>query len=165
MLNPGHPSTAPENGTGDARAGTPPLPTIGTARGPSRKRGGTRTAWNGPTSNLPGDLAKGACQMATGGGRRDHCGCASTQAHKQHTSRTEGATGPSSPNAQTTWNGVPAGEDKGDTDRATRYKHREKREAGQRGRGGATRSGTSPALPTCRERRAHTNRALQPPRQ
>ena len=104
---------------------------------PSRRRRGARTAWNGPTSNLRGQWEAGS---------RDHRGCASTQTHNEHTARPERATGPSSRNAQTEWNGVPAGGDKGHPDRATPWKQFEGHEGGT-ARGEGPREAV-PALPS-----------------
>ena len=51
-----HPSTPPGNRKGDARTAPPPKPTTRRARDRGRKQGRARTAWNGPTSALGGDL-------------------------------------------------------------------------------------------------------------
>ena len=63
-----------------------------------------------------------------GGGRR---GSASAHIRKGHTGTTRRATGPSSRNAQTAWNGVPASEDKGHPDETARNKQRGTRGAGR----------------------------------
>ena len=81
-------------------------------------------------------------------GRGGEATTAGARAHKHttNTACTERTTGPSTRNAQTTWNGVPAGEDKGHPDGATRKKHREGREGGT-ARGGERRE-LAPAPPT-----------------
>ena len=64
--HPGHPSTGPRNREGKAWTGpSPPLqPTSSSARDSSSKRGGSRSTCNGPTSVLPGDLARCARNKA-----------------------------------------------------------------------------------------------------
>ena len=66
-----------------------------------------------------------------GGGGSGRRGSASAHTHKRHTENTRSATGPSSRNAQTAWNGVPASEGKGHPDGTARHT--------QRGTGGAGR--------------------------
>ena len=56
--------------------------------------------------------------------------------HKGHAGNTRSATAPSPRNAQTAWNGVPAGEGKGRPDRMTHHTQR-----GKRGVGGGEREG------------------------
>ena len=63
-----------------------------------------------------------------GGGRR---GSASAHTRKGHARTTGRATGPSSQNAQTAWNGVPASEGKGHPDGTARHKQRGTRGAGR----------------------------------
>ena len=63
-----------------------------------------------------------------GGGRR---GSASAHTHKGHAGTTRRATGPSSRNAKTAWNGLSVSEGKGHPDRTARHT--------QRGTGGAGR--------------------------
>ena len=65
---------------------------------------------------------------ARGGGRR---GSASAHTRKGHAGTTRRATGPSSRNAQTAWNGVPASEGKGHADRTARHTQRGTRGAGR----------------------------------
>ena len=62
-----------------------------------------------------------------GGGRR---GSASAHTRKGHAGTTRRATGPSSRNAQTAWNGVPASEGKGHPDRTARHTQRGTRGTG-----------------------------------
>ena len=64
--------------------------------------------------------------------------------HNRHAARTKGATRPSTRNAQTAWNGVPADEDKGHPGGAARQKQHQGREGG-RARGGAGRQEVAPA--------------------
>ena len=134
---------------------------------------GTR-AGNAEGHELPGMALPASCKGTSRrarakrqreGGRHEHRGSPSTQTHSGHTARTNRATGPSWRNARTTLNGVPAGEDKGHPDGATRHKHREGREGGTARGGGGTRSGTGPALLTCRERCSHSDRAVHLPRE
>ena len=67
-----------------------------------------------------------------GSGRR---GSASAHTHKGHAGNTRRATGPSSRNAQTAWNGVPATEGKGHPDGTARHRQRGTRGAGRGKRG------------------------------
>ena len=87
-----------------------------------------------------------------GSGRR-----VSTSAHtrKGHTGTARRATGPSSRNAQTAWNGVPAIEGKGTPDRTARHTQRGTRGAG---RGKRERHNTRyrPELPEPAVSAAHT---------
>ena len=78
-----------------------------------------RTAWNGPTSALQGNCGKCA-RHADKGGERAHRGSASAHTHYEHKACTGRATRPSSRNAQTAWNGVPAGKGKIEPDRGAR---------------------------------------------
>ena len=99
------------------------------------------------------------------GGGSGHRESASAHTHKGHAGTTGRATGPSARNAQTTWNGVPASEGKGHPDRTARHTQRGTRGAG---RGNRKRHDVRcrPEPPrTGRERRAHTDGALRPPRQ
>ena len=98
-----------------------------------------------------------------GGGRRRES--ASAHTHKGQAGKTRRATGPSRRSAQTAWNGVPASEDKGHPDGTAHHKQRRKR-GGGRGKQGRHNTRHRPQPPrTGRERRAHTTRALHPPRQ
>ena len=88
---------------------------------------------------------------------------------RTHTKRPAGttrrATGPNARNAQTTWNGVPASEDKGHPDGTARHTQRGIRGAG-RGKKGRHNTRYRPQPPRAgRERRAHTDWTLHPPRQ
>ena len=66
-----------------------------------------------------------------GGGGSGRRGSASAHTRKGHAGATRRATGPSSRNAQTAWNGVPASEGKGHTDGTARHKQRGTRGAGR----------------------------------
>ena len=77
----------------------------------------------------------GPCEVCTrhhpgegGSGRR---GSVSAHTRKGHAWTTRRATGPSSRNAQTAWNGVPASEGKGHTDGTARHTQRGTRRAGR----------------------------------
>ena len=108
----------------------PPRSTPDGARDRGRTRGGARTTWNGPTSAQCRDRARCARHTTQGGGsgrRRS----ASAHTRKGHAGTTRRATGSSSRNAQTAWNGVPASEGKGHPDETTRHKQRGTRGAGR----------------------------------
>ena len=100
------------------------------ARDRGRTRGGARTTWNGPTSAQGRDRAGCARHTTQGGGGGRH-GSASAHTRKGHAGTTRRATGPSSRNAQTAWNGVPASEGKGQPDRTARHMQRGTRGAGR----------------------------------
>ena len=69
------------------------------------------------------------------GGGRGRRGSASAHTHRGHAGNTRRATGSSSRNAQTVWNGVPAGEGKGHPDRTARHTQLGARGAGRGKRG------------------------------
>ena len=124
MPNPGHPSTLPGNRKGDATTRPPPLPPVkhGQSKGPEQETQEGTNRLDQPYQHPARGPREGRATKGNGGERRDHRGCASTQTHIGHTARTKRATGPSSRNAQTTWNGAPPGEDKGHRDGGTRHK-------------------------------------------
>ena len=66
-----------------------------------------------------------------GGGGSGRRGSASAHTRKGHAGTTRRATGPSSRNAQTAWNGVPASEGKGHPDGTARHTQRGTRGAGR----------------------------------
>ena len=66
-----------------------------------------------------------------GGGGSGRRGSASAHTRKRHAGTTRRATGPSSRNAQTAWNGVPASEGKGHPDGTARHTQRGTRGAGR----------------------------------
>ena len=90
-----------------------------------------------------------------GGGGSGRRGSSSAHIHKWHVGTTRRATGPSSRNAQTAWNGVPASEDKGHPDGTARHTQRGTRRA-ERGKGGRhnTRYRPEPSEPAASA--AHT---------
>ena len=97
-----------------------------------------------------------------GSGHRES---ASAHTRKGHAGTTGRATGPSARNAQAAWNGVPASEGKGHPDGTARHTQRGTRGAG-RGKKGRHNTRHRPEPPrTGRERRAHTDGTLHPPRQ
>ena len=121
---------------GDGTA-PPPRNKPNGARDRGRTRGGARTAWNGPTSAQQRDSVRCARHTNQGrGGGRGGRGSASAHTHKGHAGEKRRATGPSTGNKQTAWNGVPASEDEGHPDRTARHTQRRKRgaERGKRGR-------------------------------
>ena len=156
----------PKPGRGETGPSCPPPSKLNGARDRGRTRGGARTAWNGPTSAQRRDRARCAHQTNQGReGGRGRCGSASAHTHEGHAGNTRRATGPSSRNAQTAWNGVPAGGGEGHLDRTARPIHRRARGAGRgKRRRHDTRHRPEPPK-TGRERRSHTARALHPPRQ
>ena len=111
---------------------------------------------------VPGPREMRAPHHPAGSGHRES---ASAQTRKGHAGTTGRATGPSARNAQTAWNGVPASEGKGHPDGTAPHTQRGTRGAG-RGKKGRhnTRHGPEPPR-TGRERRAHTDGTLHPPRQ
>ena len=113
----------------------PPSSTPDRARNWGRTRRGARTTWNGPTSAQCRDRARCA-RHTTQGGRSGRRGSASAHTDKGHAGTTRRATGPSSRNAQTAWNGVPASEVKRRPDRTARHTQRGTRGAGRYKRGG-----------------------------
>ena len=166
MPNPGHPTIREQDSRCEGRA-APPSPTNDRqSKGPEQeKRKGTNRLERPYQRPARGPREGRSPNSNRNGGAATTAGARAHKAHNEHRACTERTTKPSSRNAQTTWNGVPAGEDKGHPDGATRYKHRDGREGGTAGGRGATRSCSGTALPTCRECRAHINRALHLPRQ
>ena len=164
---PGTPCRHPHNpkpSRGEPGPDRPPQSRPDGARDRGRTRGGAQTTWNGPTSARCRNHARCARHTTQGGGsgRRES---ASAHTRKGHAGTTRRATGPSARNAQTAWNGVPASEGKGHPDGTARHTQRGTRGAG---RGKRERHNTRyrPEPPrTGRERRAHTDGALHPPRQ
>ena len=99
------------------------------------------------------------------GGGSGHRESASAHTRKGHAGTTGRATGASARNAQTAWNGVPASEGKGHPDGTARHTQRGTRGA-RRGKRKRHDARCRPEPPrTGRERRAHTDGALRPPRQ
>ena len=102
----------------------PPPSTPDGARDRGRTRGGARNTWNGPTSAQCRDRARCARHTTQGGGGSGRRGSGSAHTRKGHAGTTRRATGPSSRNAQTAWNGVPASEGKGHPDGTARHTQR-----------------------------------------
>ena len=75
--------------------------------------------------------ARGAHATPPRGGGSGRRGSASADIRKGHAGTTRRATGPSSRNAQTAWNGVPASEGKGHPDRTGRHTQRGTRGVGR----------------------------------
>ena len=108
----------------------PPPSTPDVARDRGRTRGGAQTTWNGPTSAQCRDRARCAHHTTQGGGERTPRERERT--HTQgHAGTTRRATGPSSRNAQTAWNGVRTSEGKGHPDETARHTRRRTRGAGR----------------------------------
>ena len=134
---PGTPFRHPHNpkpSRGEPGPERPPPSTADGARDRGRTRGGARTTWNGPTSAQYRDRARCARHTTQGGGGSGRHGSASAHTRKGHAGTTRRATGPSSRNAQTAWNGVPASEGKGHPDGTARHRQRGTRGAGRRKR-------------------------------
>ena len=112
--------TAPSQVAGNQDRTAPPRSTPDGARDRGRTRGGARTTWNGPTSAKCRYRARCARHTTQGGGSRRR-GSASAHTRKGHVGTTRKATGPSSRNAETAWNGVPASEGKGHPDGTARH--------------------------------------------
>ena len=121
----------PKPSRGEPGPDRPPQSTPDGAGDRGRTRGGAQTTWNGPTSAQCRDLARCARHTTQGGGGSGRRGSASAQTRKGHAGTTRRATGPSSQNAQTAWNGVPASEGKGHPDRRARHTQRGTRGPGR----------------------------------
>ena len=136
--------------------GTGPPPPQNKPRDRGRKHGGARTAWNGPTGALHRNHATCARHAdpgrEAGSGRRES---ASPHTRKGHLGNTRRATGTSPWNAQTAWNGVPAGEGKGNPDGTTRHMQRGERRAGG-GEWGRPKTRHRPQPPRPAASAAHT---------
>ena len=92
----------------------------GTGAGHAEGHGPRGTALPAPSAGTARD-AHARPPRGGGSGRR---GRASAHTRKEHAGTTRRATRPSSRNAQTAWNGVPASEGKGQPDRTARHKQR-----------------------------------------
>ena len=125
-----HPHS-PKPSRGEPGPDRPPPSTPDGARDRGGTRGGARTTWNGPTSAQCRDRARCAHHTTQGGGGSGRRGSASAHTRKGHAGTTRRATGPSSGNAQTAWNGVPASEGKGHPDGTARHTQRGTRGAGR----------------------------------
>ena len=133
----------------------------GTGAGHAEGHGPRGTALPAPSAGTTRD----ARATPPSGGGSGHRESASAHTRKGHAGTTGRATGPSARNAQTAWNGVPASEGKGHPDGTARHTQRGTRGAG-RGKRKRHDARCRPEPPrTGRERRAHTDGALRPPRQ
>ena len=115
--------TAPSQVGGNRDRTAPPQ-----ARQTEQGTGAGHAEGHGPRgTDLPAPsagTARGAHATPPGWGGSGHCGSASAHTRKRHAGTTRRATGPSSRNAQTAWNGVPASEGKGHPDRTARHTQR-----------------------------------------
>ena len=125
-----HRACRPSQVGGNRDRTAPPQSTPDGARHRGRTRGGARTTWNGPTSAQCRDRARCARHTTQGGGSGRRWS-ASAHTRRGHAGTTRRATGPSSRNAQTAWNGVPASEGKVHPDGTARHKQRGTRGAGR----------------------------------
>ena len=133
----------------------------GTGAGHAEGHGPRGTALPAPSAGTRRD----ARATPPSGGGSGHRESASAHTRKGHAGTTGRATGPSVRNAQTAWNGVPASGGKGHPDETARHTQRGTRGAG-RGKRKRHDARCRPEPPrTGRERRAHTDGALRPPRQ
>ena len=133
----------------------------GTGAGHAEGHGPRGTALPAPIAGTTRD----ARATAPSGGGNGHRESASAHTRKGHAGTTGRATGPSARSAQAACNGVPASEGKGHPDGMARHTQRGTRGVG---RGKQERHNTRyrPEPPrTGRERRAHTDGILHPPRQ
>ena len=133
----------------------------GTGAGHTEGHGPRRTALPAPSAAA----ARGAHARPPRGGGGGRRGSASAHTCRGDTGTSRRATGLSSRNAQTAWNGVPASEGKGHPDRKG-PPHAARDTRGGKGETGETQHQVLARAPrTGREGRAHTNGALHPPRQ
>ena len=130
---PGTPFRHPHNpkpSRGEPGPDRPPPKHARRSKDRGRTRGGARTTWNGPTSALCRDRARCARHTTQGGGGQRRRS-ASAHRRKGPAGTTRRATRPSTRNAQTAWNGVPASEAKGHPDGTARNTQRGTRGAGR----------------------------------
>ena len=164
----GRPAAAPTTPSqvGGNRDRTPPPPKHAIrSKGPGQDtRRGTDHVERPYQRPVPGPREMRTPHHPAGGGS-GHRESASAHTRKGHAGTTGRATGPSARNAQTAWNGVPASEGKGHPDGTARHTQRGTRGAG-RGKRKRHYAWYRPEPPrTGRQRRAHTDGALHPPRQ
>ena len=149
--NPGYPSTPGRSGKGDARPGPPPPPKTQQQQTDERTPAGYAEGHEplGTARLAPCEGTSGSARAKTQREARscEHCKSASTQPSETHAAHTRRAPEPCTRNAQTTWNGVPAGEGKGHPDRPTCYKHREGCEQGTSREGGGKKKRPRPLPP------------------
>ena len=99
----------------------------GTGTGHAEGHGPRGTALPAPSAGT----TRGAHATPPRAGGSGHRESASAHTRKGHAGTTRRATGPSARNAQTTWNGVPASEGKGQPDGTARHTQRRTRGAGR----------------------------------
>ena len=146
----------PKPGRGETGPGRPPPSTPNRARDRGRTRGGARTAWNGPTS-AQGGTAQGARATPTGKGGAGTHTKGTRGIPEGQPDRARGTHRPRGMAYQRARYGTPGRDGPPHTARDTR---------GRKGETGETRRQVPAGAPrTGRERRAHTARALHPPRQ
>ena len=122
---------SPKPGRGEPGPDRPPPSTPDRARDRGRTRGGARTTWNGPTSAQCRERARCARHTTQGWGGSRRRGSTSAHTRKGHAGTNRRATGPSSRNAQTAWNGVSASEGTGHPDGTARHTQRGTHGAGR----------------------------------
>ena len=121
----------PKPNRGETGTGPPPPQARqteqGTGAGHVEGHGPRGTALTAPSAGT----ARGAHATPPRGGESGRRGSASAHTRKGHAGTTRKATGPSSRNAQTAWNGVPASEGKGHPEGTARHTQRRTRGAGR----------------------------------
>ena len=131
-----HGGSDPKLGKGTKGPGHPPQELNRRSTGPGQEtRRGTNRLERPYRRPAPEPRVVRAPHRPGGGGGGIRRGSASAHTHNGHAARTRRATGPSPRNAQTAWNGVPAGEGKGHPGGTTRNTHREGREGREEPKG------------------------------
>ena len=123
----------------------------GTGAGHAEGHGPRGTALPAPSAGT----TRSAHATPPRGGGSGRCGSASAHTRKGHAGTIRRATGPSSRNAQTAWNGVPASKGKGHTDETARHTQRGTRGAG-RGKRERHNTGYRPEPPEPAASATHT---------
>ena len=146
----------PKPGRGEPGPGRPPPKHARRSKGPGQDtRRGTDRVERPYQRPAHRDRARCARHTTQGGGGRGRRGSASAHTHKGHARTMRRAAEPSSRNAQTAWNGVPASEGKGRPDGTARHTQRGTREAG-RGKRGRHNTRYRPEPPKPAASAAHT---------
>ena len=146
---------SPKPGRGEPGPDRPPPQHVRQSKGPGQDtRRGTDHVEGPYQRPVPGprEVRTPHHPGGGGGGRR---GSASAHTRKGHAGTTRRATGPSSRDAQTAWNGVPASEGKGRPDGTARHTQRGTRGAG-RGKGKRHNTRYRPEPPELAASAAHT---------
>ena len=124
---------ATQSQAGGRRDRTPPPEGTRQSTGPGHEtRRGTNRLERPYQRPAPGPRVVRGLHRTRGGGGRVRRESTSAHERNRHAVRTRMATGPSPRNAQTAWNGAPAGEGKGHPDGTTR--NRQLKDCGGRGR-------------------------------